>query len=413
MNSSETPGLWTRDFTIITLGSVVSMMGNAMSGFAMSLLVLDYTGSNLLYAIYTICFTAPSCIMPLFSGAILDRFSRKKTIYMLDFTSAGLYLLASFILRRGGFNFTLLAVGCFLVGTINSVYWIAYDSFYPMLITPGFYSKAYSIGSVLETLSAVMVPVSTWLYKRIGIAPLLAGNSVFFLVAAVMETRIGFQEPYLEAHKGEKLTAENLFGDIREGFRYLWSEKGLLMVGCYFFFSSFTGGASEVISLPWFKSYFPDGEYIFMLVGAMAIIGRALGGALNYRLKLPKEKKWAIALTVYCVTNVLEGSYLYTPIGVMMLFNFLSGILGVTSYTIRISATSAYVPDERKGRFNGAFSMLNTGGRLLGQFLAGLLTELLPQRSVVTAFCACAFVAALVFIGGGKKSVAAIYNNEQ
>ena len=36
--------LWTRDFTIITLGSVVSMLGNALSGFAMSLMVLDKIG---------------------------------------------------------------------------------------------------------------------------------------------------------------------------------------------------------------------------------------------------------------------------------------------------------------------------------------------------------------------------------
>ena len=40
--------LWTRDFTIITLGSVVSMLGNSMSGFALSLLVLDYTQSGML-----------------------------------------------------------------------------------------------------------------------------------------------------------------------------------------------------------------------------------------------------------------------------------------------------------------------------------------------------------------------------
>ena len=33
--------LWTRDFTIITLGSVVSMLGNSMSGFALSLLVIQ------------------------------------------------------------------------------------------------------------------------------------------------------------------------------------------------------------------------------------------------------------------------------------------------------------------------------------------------------------------------------------
>ena len=37
--------LWTRDFTIITIGSVISMFGNALAGFAISLFVLDYTYS--------------------------------------------------------------------------------------------------------------------------------------------------------------------------------------------------------------------------------------------------------------------------------------------------------------------------------------------------------------------------------
>ena len=38
--------LWTRDFTIITVGSVISMFGNALAGFAISLFVLDYTESR-------------------------------------------------------------------------------------------------------------------------------------------------------------------------------------------------------------------------------------------------------------------------------------------------------------------------------------------------------------------------------
>ena len=51
--------LWTRDFTIITLGSVVSMVGGTMTGFAISIMVLDYTGSILLYALFNICFQIP------------------------------------------------------------------------------------------------------------------------------------------------------------------------------------------------------------------------------------------------------------------------------------------------------------------------------------------------------------------
>ena len=131
MQDNPTPAhpLWTRDFTIITLGSVVSMLGNALSGFAMSLMVLDISKSTLLYAIYIAMYTLPQLIVPIFSGAVLDRFSRKKTIYSLDFLSAFLYALMAGILATGWFSFPVFAVYCFLLGSIQSTYMVAYESF--------------------------------------------------------------------------------------------------------------------------------------------------------------------------------------------------------------------------------------------------------------------------------------------
>ena len=51
MENMQSNRLWTYDFTIITIGSVVSMVGGTLSGFAISLLVLDDTGSTFLYAL--------------------------------------------------------------------------------------------------------------------------------------------------------------------------------------------------------------------------------------------------------------------------------------------------------------------------------------------------------------------------
>ena len=38
----DLPSLWTRDFTIITIGSVISMFGNALAGFAISLFLISH-----------------------------------------------------------------------------------------------------------------------------------------------------------------------------------------------------------------------------------------------------------------------------------------------------------------------------------------------------------------------------------
>lgn len=409
--------LWTRDFTIITLGSVVSMAGNSMSGFALSLLVLDYTESSLLYAIYIAMFTAPQIIAPILSGAILDRFSRKKTIYTLDFLSAAIYAGAAFVLHRGWFSFPVLAVWCFIIGAINSVYMVAYESFYPMLISEGNYSKAYSIASVLETLAAVMIPVATWLYNSVGIAPLLAINALCFFAAATAETQIRAEEHYIEKQRKTltegKHSAAQLLRDIREGFLYLWSEKGLLAIACYFAVNSISMGASSVITLPYFKGAFDNGEYIYTIVWGMSVVGRGIGGAFHYRRQLPTRWKYTIALMVYLTISMIEGFYLYLPVKVMIGLYLCSGMLSVTSYTIRISATQSYVPDEKKGRFNGAFNMLSTVGSLAGQLAAGALTVILPVRAVLTAFMMLTAIAAAVFIGGRKKDVSAIYNRQQ
>lgn len=197
------------------------------------------------------------------------------------------------------------------------------------------------------------------------------------------------------------------------GFRYLLSEKGLLCVAIYFAVSSLANGASSVITLPYFKSTFDNGEYIYMLVWGMAIFGRAIGGGIHYKMSLPVQKKYSIALTVYVIISLCEGFYLYCPLPVMMASCFLTGILGVTSYTIRISATQSYVPDEKKGRFNGAFNMLNTVGSFAGNLIAGALTAFLPARGVLTGFMLVTAAAAVVVIGGGRKAVSAIYNRQQ
>lgn len=414
---TPTAPLWTRDFTIITVGSVISMLGNALSGFAMSLMVLDISKSTLLYAIYLMMYTGPQLIMPILGGAVLDRISRKKMIYTLDFISAGLYAIMAGVLATGWFSFPLFAAYCFLLGSIESVYQVAYQSFYPLLITEGNYQKAYSIASVLETTTAFMVPVSTFLYNLIGLPPLLAANAVCFFAAAVMETRIAHEEQYIETQKETALKdagkLQQLTADMKEGFSYLKMEKGLMAVVAYFAVMAMCDGVTQVITLPYFKNHYHNGEYVFIIVIGMMVVGRMIGGMIHYKTVLPAAHRYVIALTVYITISLFQAVYLFLPIPVMMILCFADGIGGVTSYTIRESATQSYVPDEMKGRFNGVFHLLFMVGALTGEMLAGLLATWLPERPIMLVVMTFNALAALVIIGGAKKYVAPLYNRVQ
>ena len=378
MEDSRRPAasLWTRDFTIITAGTVVSMFGNAMADFAMSLMVLDISKSTLLYAVYLAMYTIPQIIMPIFSGAILDRYSRKKTIYTLDFISAGLYLVMAWALSTGWFSFPVFALFCFLLGCIISMYMVAYDSLYPLLIT-----------------------------------------AVCFFIAAVMETQIKNEEKYIENQKATALEGagkgRQMLVDIKEGLRYLAGEKGLLAVTVYFAVIFTTGGIENVITLPYFKNTFTNGEYIYMLVWGCAVVGRSIGGGIHYKTKVPAARRYSLALVLYIFNALAEAFYLFFKVPVMMALCFLVGIGGVTTYTIRISAMQSYIPDEKKGRVTGAFNMLVMLGAFLGEAIGGLASEFIGERMIIMIAMLIQAALAIVIIGGNKAAISEIYNREQ
>lgn len=403
--------LWTKDFTILTIGTIISMLGNSIAGFSIGLLVLDYTGSTFLYALFAVTYSLPKIIMPFIAGPYVDRFSRKKIIYSLDFLSGGLFLVFYFFIAKGIFNYPAFLIICLIIGSIDSIYMVAYDSLYPTLITEGNFTKAYSISSMIYPLAAFMVPVAAYFYENIGLAPLFLFNSITFFIAAVLETQIKAKD----THIAETLTKYNLKqykSDFLHGVNYIKSETGLLVITAYFFVTSLVGSVSGTLIMPYFKSTASLGVVIYTYVMGCAVLGRLIGGMVHYKFKYPTNKKFTIALAVYLISSIIEGSYLFMPIILMMIVNFITGILTVTSYNIRISSTQNYVPNELRGRFNGTFQMILTVGGIIGQLTAGVLGEFLPIRPLILISNIFCIIAAISIMYKGRNHVKLIYNRD-
>lgn len=413
--------LWTYDFTVITIGSFISLVGNALSNFALSLLVLDYTGSTFLYMLFQVSFQLPIMICPVLAGPYLDRMSRKKVIYTLDFLSAGIYFLLFLLLRGGWFSYPALLAVSFVTGAIDGTYVVAFDSFYPNLVTEGNFQKAYSVYGMLVDLSGFASPVAAVIYYQMGgAASLFAINAASFLIAACFEVTVRFRETHMD--KAPQETAESAFGqfrrELREGFDYIRGEKGLLLIALYFMASNFASGA-EQLQLPYFLNHAAKfaawpvaAATLYSILSNFTTVGRLLGGAVQYKLHIPREKKFSVAFFVYVAINVLSGTLLFLPVPLMAVWFFLDGALGVTSYTIRSAATQSYVPDNKRARFNGMFQMISFVGSVLGSLVIGALAEVLPERLIVTVTNALVLFAVYLFMYRGREHVKKIYNRE-
>jgi len=410
--------LWTRNFTIITLGSVVSMLGNMVAGFAIGLLVLEKTDSTFLYSLFMVFYNMPKVVAPILAGPIVDRFSRRKIIYTLDFISASIYLLMFVVLNADFFNFFALLAVCIVIGSIDGIYTVAYESFYPNLITEGNFRKAYSISSMLMPLASFMTPVASMVYNVLGtLAPLFLFNSITFLVAAICETQIKHRE---EGREHSKTTnAKQYIADFRQGLNYIKGEKALIVVTSYFFVCNMAGGVMNTLLLPFFKnnaalySHIPiDVITLYTLITTTGLAGRFAGGLIHYKFKYPAGKKFLIAICVYFACSICDGFKLWLPVPVMFVVFFFVGIISVTSYNIRISATQSYVPDTVRGRFNGTFQMITTMGTLTGQIVAGSLGEFLPERTILIGMTVLNCTAIFLTMFRHREDVKPLYNRD-
>lgn len=407
----DTPRLWTKNFTIITLGSAVSILGNAVSAFAMGLFTLEKTGSIFLYALFLAANNLPKIILPLVAGTFLDKRSRQKTVYMLDFVSAALFIIMFLVTQNGFFHYGFYLVLCIILGSIDSIYIVAYDSFFPMLVSEGNFSKAYSISSLLYPLALMMTPVAAYIYENIGLPALFLFNALSFFIAAVFETKIKITETHLQS--GETSFSLRVFKDeFRKGLSYLRAEKGLMIITVYFFISTLTSMGMDTLWIPYFKSVPTLGIMAYSYATTINVAGRLAGGGIQYKIKYPAKKKFFIAMAVYVATCFIDGSVLFMPYALMLVFFFADGLVSVTSYNIRLSTTQSYVPEEYRGRFNGVYQMACNTGIIVGELIAGALAEYFSCRAIIIGLMAVNLIGTFAIMYRGRRHVKPIFNRD-
>ena len=149
-----------------------------------------------------------------------------------------------------------------------------------------------------------------------------------------------------------------------------------------------------------------------MLITTTGLAGRFTGGLIHYKFKYPADKKLFIAIFVYFACSICDGFKLWLPVPVMFVVFFFVGIISVTSYNIRISATQSYVPDTVRGRFNGTFQMITTMGTLTGQIVAGSLGEFLPERTILIGMMIVNVTAITLTMFRHREDVKPLYNRD-
>lgn len=400
--------LWTRNFCLVTLASALGSAGAIAGGFALSFLVFDETGSTLASALIVAIRLLPNIIIPFVAAPIMDRLPRKLFLVCGDIANGLIYTAMGLWLMFFDFSYSGYLLISIVLACLGAVDELAFTSIYPELIPDGAEEKGYAVSSMLyPVLNVLMMPVAAVLLDVLGVAVLLAAQGLLCLAAAVVESFIRLDES--TRRQKEAYTLSVWVKDIREGLDYLKQERGLRSIHEYMAVTNGVANGFSPILVAFFRSFPGMTAAMYSLFSVAEFVGRTIGSAVQYRIKIPEKRKYGFVFFVYQVYETMDMCLLWLPYPLMLANRGICGFLGSNSAIVRNAAVQRYIPDNLRSRVNAFNNVLLTAGASIFSLLMGALGELLDYRLCLTVGGAIAMLASWLLIWGRKEDVRRVY----
>jgi DHA3 family macrolide efflux protein-like MFS transporter len=265
-----------RSFLLIWFGQLVSGLGSGLTGFGLGVYLYTTTGSTTQFALNSLFYVLPMGLVQLFTGALADRWNRRRMLILADSGQAVLALLLALLLTLG----TLLPWHIYLITALNSVLRAfqgpAYAASIALLVPKHQLARAAGLGQINEAITHLITPLLAGLLViSIGLPNIIWIDLGTFLVAITTLLAVRIPDPPPSSQGPPK---RSLGQDIVFGWRYLWDRPGLLAISAISFAHDLFLNMVLVLTVPMVLS-FADADAVGMVVTAGGA-GMLLGGAL-------------------------------------------------------------------------------------------------------------------------------------
>ncbi|MHB2155559.1 MFS transporter [Calditrichota bacterium GD2] len=384
--NSEPQKFFNRNYLLLFQGQFVSRIGTQLFLFAMIIWVTETFNSTSLVGLLGMASGIPPVILGAFAGVFADRYSRKSIIVWSDVLNGVTIILLSVLFYFFPENRSIIFIGLLVVSvtsaTITSFFMPAIGAALPDIVPKDKIPAANSLGQFSRQISRLIgqglgAQILAWLG-----APLLTLiNGLTFIFSAFSESFIQIPQKIPEKAKTFKDQFRDFTRDIKEGFHYIWSRKGLRHLVFISIFISFFS-APVMILLPFFvRDYlgvsFQWFGYMLIIFGLGTTIGYAVVGI--FKLKGSTRKNLVIIFTVFEALSTVMLAFChnqYQAMAVMFLQGFFSGFVMV-NITSLVQMTT---PSEIRGRVFGVVTTITGSIAPLGMGLGGVIADLLDQN---------------------------------
>ena len=380
-----------RNLGILVLGQIISLFGSAIQRFALSLYVLDMTGSGSIFASILAVSMIPIMLLAPVAGVIADRMDRKKVMVVLDFISAAIIGCYACLLYDDGKQIMYVGILMFLLSAISTIYQPAVTSSIPDLVKSDDLIAANGIVQQVSSLSNFLGPIIAGLfYGLMGIKGIVILNGISFFFSAVMELFLNIPH---KKNGMEGPILRTFVNDMKDSSRYLLKENRIIFrmivtSGLYnlFLVPVFSVGAPYIIKVTLGMS-----SQVYGLCEGVIAIGMIIGAMIvSSKPEAFHIKRIHQVLYISCVSMFMMGVFLLIPNSSVVLrlvstigFTFFAMLimlaLGIAN-VISAAFIQRSVPGDMLGKISAYGLAFATFCIPLGQLIFGGMLDILSEK---------------------------------
>jgi len=215
-----------RNFSLLTMGQVISQLGENLNKVAMLWFVYRFSHNAADLAWVGILQTLPPLLFGWFTGPILDRVSRKNVMIFIDITRALLLLLIPLLYHRGLLTLPILFTLVFLISVVSGIFGPALYASIPELVHREQIVSANALMQTTGQVGMLLGPITGGVLIGLWNAPfVMIVNAVTFFLSAVFLLMMNLPAP----HQSTPFSILALFKETGEGFQFVFNGKGNLL----------------------------------------------------------------------------------------------------------------------------------------------------------------------------------------
>ena len=299
-----TEKLFTKNFTLLILGQLTSLFGNFILKLALSMYVLEATGSAAIFAGILSAATIPTILLSPLGGILADRADRRNIMVALDALTGVSVLCAALFLSESN-AIAVISTLLIILSILGAFETPTVQACIPTMLQGDNIMKGNAVVNQVASLSYLIAPVlGGVLYAMLGLKPVMYTSLVCFFITALFECFIKLSYQRIQSQGGVLQIVKQ---DFLSSMQYISKEqtsisKMLLLTA----FSRFFVMGITIVGLPFLvrtvlgfnPKYYGAAE---SALAVATILGSIAAGMLAEKLKIHKLSVLLASLGIFII----------------------------------------------------------------------------------------------------------------